>query len=98
MLFLEAECLAFDKHTSGMSVKKKITFMEQQQCIYFFFLRLQEAAQTATCIYYSTQSVQLRRIELVLFSSTSKHKIVQQKQKTRSPVLVVKIQRSVSIC
>lgn len=40
------------------------------------------AAQTAHFIYYySTQSLQLRQIRLVLFSSTSKHNIIHQKEK-----------------
>lgn len=97
-----AKHLAFwqQKHLTGMSLKKnKITFMKQQQCIYcffFFFLRLQEAARTATFIYYSTQSEQINSSRRLLNLT-----IVQQKQKTKSPVLVVKIQcwiSSVSIC
>lgn len=73
-----AKRLVFDKHASGMSVKGKKLM---HAAVHVFPHRLQETAQTATFIYYATQSVHLRHIQLVLFSLTSKHKIVQQKQK-----------------
>lgn len=58
-----------------MSVKKIITFITAAVLLLFFF-RLQDAAQTATSItYYSTQSVQLRHIQLVPFPSTREREV-----------------------
>lgn len=72
-----AKRLVFDKHASGMSVKGKN--LCAQQCMFSpTDCKRQHKLQL---IYYATQSVHLRHIQLVLFSLTSKHKIVQQKQK-----------------
>lgn len=85
------QSLAFDKHTSGMSVKKNI--IKQQRCIYFFFFsKLQKAAKNCIFIDYSTQFV--RQTELLCPAKTSKHKNssaeTEKKQKQRvSPVSVV---------
>lgn len=90
------------KHKSEMSVKKKKDF--QQQCIYFFSPQAagcskKQKAPATLIYYYSTQSVQLRQMELDLSSSKSKHKnSSEKKNKTKKVVqcCCLKIQCSVS--
>lgn len=84
------QSLAFDKHTSGMSVKKNI--INSNGAFTFFFFRLQKAAKNCIFIDYSTQFV--RQTELSSLSQNLLNiKIVQ-----RSSVSGLKSSVPVSIC